>query len=91
MAVRRGEIRSYLPGVSGRDKSSSISGHRVVVISNDGANRAMSTALVLPILDRIDDDLAPNDQPGHYAESVCGIRRLRRRIAHALRHPFESF
>ncbi|GAB0107608.1 hypothetical protein JMUB6875_66020 [Nocardia sp. JMUB6875] len=60
MAVRRGEIRSYLPGVSGRDKPSTISGDRVVVISNDGANRAMSTALVLPILDRVDDDLEPS-------------------------------
>ncbi|UGT43918.1 type II toxin-antitoxin system PemK/MazF family toxin [Nocardia yamanashiensis] len=60
MAVLRGEIRSYLPGVSGRDKPSALSGERVLVISNDGANRAMQTAVVLPVQDRIDPDLAPS-------------------------------
>ncbi|MEV6773216.1 hypothetical protein AB0N05_31740 [Nocardia sp. NPDC051030] len=60
MAVRRGEIRSYLPGVSGRDKPSALSGERVLVVSNDGANRSMQTALVLPVRDSIDADLSPS-------------------------------
>jgi mRNA-degrading endonuclease toxin of MazEF toxin-antitoxin module len=58
--VRRGEIRSYLPGVSGRDKGPVLSGDRVLVISNDGANRAMPTALVLPVRDSLDPDLPPS-------------------------------
>ncbi|MFC9995381.1 hypothetical protein [Nocardia sp. NPDC127526] len=60
MAVRRGEIRSYLPGVSGREKASALSGDRALVISNDGANRSMQTALVLPVRERIDADLPPS-------------------------------
>ncbi|MEC3917572.1 type II toxin-antitoxin system PemK/MazF family toxin [Nocardia sp. CDC160] len=59
MAVLRGEIRSYLPGISGRDKASSLSGEKVLVISNDGANRTLQTAVVLPVEDQIDPELAP--------------------------------
>jgi mRNA-degrading endonuclease toxin of MazEF toxin-antitoxin module len=60
VAVRRGEIRSYLPGVSGRDKATALSGDHVLVVSNDGANRSMPTALVLPVRESIDSDLPPS-------------------------------
>jgi mRNA-degrading endonuclease toxin of MazEF toxin-antitoxin module len=59
VAVLRGEIRPYLPGVSRRDKGTVISGEKVLIISNDGANRSMPTALTLPVHESIDSELPP--------------------------------
>lgn len=46
----RGDVWSYLPTVSGRDKPSSLGADRVLVLSNTTANALLPTVFGLPII-----------------------------------------
>ncbi|MGV9408944.1 hypothetical protein ACWDOP_03430 [Nocardia sp. NPDC003693] len=47
--ISRGEVRSYLPNVAGRNQPSSMAGSKVLIISSTDANEWLPTVLTLPI------------------------------------------
>lgn len=53
--IERGEIRSYLPTVAGREKATALSGSRVLILSNNTANGLLPTVLTLPVIEDTSD------------------------------------